>query len=47
MWWECSAKHFINNLRDEYIVKCTDKDVNEDWLSFLDFRDFDAYKMTR
>src|SRR6266566_5968485 len=25
-------------------LKCTDKDVNEDWLSFLDFRDFDAYR---
>ena len=29
---------------DDYILKCTDKDVNEPWLSFLDFRDFDAYK---
>jgi dTDP-4-dehydrorhamnose reductase len=27
-----------------YELKCTDKDVNEDWLSFLDFRDFDAYR---
>jgi dTDP-4-dehydrorhamnose reductase len=25
-------------------LKCTDKDVNEDWLSFLDFRDADAYR---
>ena len=24
-------------------LKCTDKDVNVDWLSFLDFRDRDAY----
>ena len=24
-------------------LKCTDKDVNEDWLSFLDFRDRAAY----
>ena len=24
--------------------RCTDKDVNADWLSFLDFRDFDAYR---
>lgn len=29
---------------DEYTLKCTDKDVNANWLSFLDFRDFDAYK---
>lgn len=27
----------------EYEIKCTDKDVNADWLSFLDFRDRDAY----
>lgn len=25
-------------------LRCTDKDVNEDWLSFLDFRDLDAYR---
>lgn len=25
-------------------LRCTDKDVNADWLSFLDFRDFDAYR---
>jgi dTDP-4-dehydrorhamnose reductase len=25
-------------------LKCTDIDVNEDWLSLLDFRDFDAYR---
>ena len=28
----------------DYELKCTDKDVNEDWLSFLDFRDFEAYR---
>lgn len=28
----------------DYIIKCSDIDVNESWLSFLDFRDFDAYK---
>ena len=28
----------------EYELKCTDKDVNDTWLSFLDFRDFDAYR---
>lgn len=36
------AFHRIFN--DDYILKCTDKDVNETWLSFLDFRDFEAYK---
>jgi dTDP-4-dehydrorhamnose reductase len=25
-------------------LKCTDKDVNDDWLSYLDFRDFAAYR---
>ena len=35
---------FYKQFKDEYEIKCTDKDVNEDWLSFLDFRDFDAYK---
>jgi len=35
---------FYTQFKDEYEIKCTDKDVNEDWLSFLDFRDFEAYK---
>jgi dTDP-4-dehydrorhamnose reductase len=35
---------FYAQFKDEYEIKCTDKDVNEDWLSFLDFRDFKAYK---
>ena len=35
---------FYMQFKDDYILKCTDKDVNEEWLSFLDFRDFDAYK---
>ena len=34
---------FYIQFKDEYDLKCTDKDVNEEWLSFLDFRDFDAY----
>lgn len=29
---------------ERYDLKCTDKDVNEDWLSYLDFRDFAAYR---
>jgi len=28
----------------EFDLKCTDKDVNADWLSFLDFRDYESYK---
>ena len=35
---------FYKQFKEDYILKCTDKDVNEDWLSFLDFRDFEAYK---
>lgn len=27
----------------EFELKCTDIDVNETWLSYLDFRDYDAY----
>jgi dTDP-4-dehydrorhamnose reductase len=35
---------FYKQFNAEYILKCTDIDVNEEWLSYLDFRDFDAYK---
>lgn len=35
---------FYTQFKDDYIIKCTDKDVNANWLSFLDFRDFDAYR---
>ncbi len=35
---------FYQVFKDEYDLKITDKDVNEDWISFLDFRDFAAYK---
>ena len=35
---------FYRVYKDEYEIKCTDKDVNTDWLSFLDFRDFEKYK---
>ena len=35
---------FYQQFKNDYKLKCTDKDLNEDWLSFLDFRDFDAYK---
>ena len=35
---------FYKQFKKEYTLKCTDKDVNEDWLTFLDFRDSDAYE---
>jgi dTDP-4-dehydrorhamnose reductase len=34
---------FYSQFRNDYILKCTDKDVNELWLNFIDFRDFEAY----
>ena len=35
---------FYANFIDNFDLKCTDIDINEDWLSYLDFRDFDAYR---
>ncbi|MBN1820839.1 MAG: NAD(P)-dependent oxidoreductase, partial [Prolixibacteraceae bacterium] len=35
---------FYRQFKNDYTIKCTDKDVNEKWLSFLDFRDFDSYR---
>jgi dTDP-4-dehydrorhamnose reductase len=35
---------FYKNFKNENILKCTDIDLNEDWLSYLDFREFESYK---
>ncbi len=35
---------FYKQFSQDFELKCTDKDVNDSWLSYLDFRDFDAYK---
>jgi len=35
---------FHKQFKDEYTLKCTDIDLNEDWLSSLDFRDEAAYR---
>jgi len=35
---------FYEHFKQEHELKCTDIDVNEEWLSVLDFRDFDAYR---
>ena len=35
---------FYAQFRDIYKLKCTDKDVNEEWLSYLDFRKYEEYK---
>jgi len=34
---------FHKIFRDGYELKCTDIDVNEDWLSYIDFRNYDSY----
>jgi dTDP-4-dehydrorhamnose reductase len=35
---------FYNVFKTDFLLKCSDIDVNEDWLSFLDFRDYDSYR---
>ena len=35
---------FYKQFRNDYHLKCTDKDVNDSWLSYLDFRDFSSYR---
>jgi len=35
---------FYEQFKNDYELKCTDKDVNDSWLSFLDFRDLDSYR---
>jgi dTDP-4-dehydrorhamnose reductase len=40
MLGEAFYKQFINS----NILKCTDIDINEDWLSFLDFRNYNDYE---
>jgi dTDP-4-dehydrorhamnose reductase len=35
---------FYQVFKDEYELKITDIDTNENWISFLDFRDFDEYR---
>lgn len=35
---------FFQIFKKNFELKCTDIDLNEKWLSFLDFRDFESYK---
>lgn len=35
---------FYEQFKNDYELKCTDKDVNDSWLSFLDFRDLYSYR---
>ena len=34
---------FFKVFKDKYELKCTDIDVNDSWLEYLDFTDRDAY----
>ena len=35
---------FYKRFRNDYILKCSDIDVNEEWLSYLDFTDLSSYR---
>lgn len=35
---------FYCHFKEHYELKCTDIDLNEEWLSYCDIRDFDAYR---
>ena len=35
---------FYTQFKNDYEIKCTDIDVNEKWLTKLDFRNYEAYK---
>ncbi|QQS35527.1 MAG: NAD(P)-dependent oxidoreductase [Ignavibacteriales bacterium] len=35
---------FYKQFKSDFELRCTDIDVNEEWLSYLDFRDLNAYK---
>lgn len=35
---------FYIQFKDEFYIKCTDIDVNEDWLTFCDIRDYKRYR---
>ncbi len=35
---------FYKEFKNEYDLKCSDIDTKEEWISFLDFRDFEAYQ---
>ena len=34
---------FYKQFNNDYELKCTDIDINEDWLSYLDFRSYEKY----
>ena len=38
------GEDFYEKFKDDFELKCTDIDLNEDWLTYLDFRNYEAYK---
>jgi dTDP-4-dehydrorhamnose reductase len=35
---------FYTQFKDDFELKCTDIDTNENWLSYLDFRNYESYR---
>ncbi len=35
---------FYAQFKNDFELMCTDIDLNENWLSYLDFRDYEAYR---
>ena len=35
---------FYEKFKEDYDIRCTDIEVNENWLTYLDFRDYGAYR---
>jgi|TARA_B100000959_G_scaffold181713_1_gene190018 dTDP-4-dehydrorhamnose reductase len=35
---------FYEKFRSEYDIKCTDIDINEEWISYMDFRNYENYR---
>ena len=35
---------FYKQFNEKFELRCSDIDVNEEWLTYLDFRDFESYK---
>jgi len=35
---------FYKDFKNDYKLKCTDKNITDDWIDLLDFRDYDEYR---
>lgn len=40
------GKAFYNEFKNHYSLICTDIDINEPWLTYQDFRDYEHYRLT-